>query len=215
MRTIAHRCFGVKFFFWSFIFSVQHANECCRFMSAIDLTLTNIDLIFPQDFGWGVFSLSFSKKATIPEAFSKLRILSFNFIQVVSYAQRWHYSLIPWLSKWCFHLVSFLAKAASASVSSVTQSCPALCDPMDCIKPGFPVHHQIPELAQTHVHPVSDAIQPSHPLLSPPLPAFNLSQHQGLSHWVNFSHQVAKLLERQHSVLENQVTTKQYQDYKP
>ena len=111
-------------------------------MSAIDLTLTNIDLTFPQDFGWGVFSLSFSKKATIPEAFSKLRILSFNFIQVVSHAQRGHYSLIPWLLKWCFHLVSFLAKAASASVSSVTQSCPALCDPMDCIKPGFPVHHK-------------------------------------------------------------------------
>ena len=170
---------------------------------------------FPQDFGWGVFSLSFSKKATIPEAFLKLRFLSFNFIQVASHAQRWHYSLIPWLEKQCFHWISLLAKAASALVSSVTQSCPALCDPKDCSMPGLPVHHQLPEPAQTHVHPGSDAIQPSHPLWSPPPPVFSLSQHQGLFHWVNFSHQVAKLLELQHSVLENQVTTKQHQDYKP
>ena len=58
--------------------------------------------------------------------------------------------------------------------SSVTQSCPSLCNPMDSSMPGFPVHHQLPELAQTHVHRVSDAIQPSHPLSSPPPPAFNL-----------------------------------------
>ena len=63
---------------------------------------------------------------------------------------------------------------------SVAQLCPGLCDPMDCSTPGFPVHHQPPDLAQTHVHQVSDAIQPSHPLLSPSPPAFNLSQHQGL-----------------------------------
>ena len=62
----------------------------------------------------------------------------------------------------------------------VTQSCPTLCDPMDCSTPGFPVHHQIQELAQTHVHQVSDAIQLSHPLSSPSPSAFNLSQHQGL-----------------------------------
>ena len=65
--------------------------------------------------------------------------------------------------------------------SSVAQSCPALCDRMDCSMPGFPVHHQLSELAQTHVHGVGDAIQPSHPLSSPSPPAFNLSQHQGLS----------------------------------
>ena len=64
--------------------------------------------------------------------------------------------------------------------SSVAQPCPTLCDPMDCSMPGFPVHHQHPELAQTHVHRVSDAIQPSHPLLSPSPPAFTPSQHQGL-----------------------------------
>ena len=78
--------------------------------------------------------------------------------------------------------------------SSVTRSCPILHDSMDCSTPGFPVHHQFPELAQTHVHRVSDAIQPSHPLLSPS-PALNLSQHQGLFQWVDSSHQVAKVLE--------------------
>ena len=65
----------------------------------------------------------------------------------------------------------------SSQFSSAAQSCPTLCGPMDCSTPGFPVHHQLPELAQIHVHWVSDAIQPSHPLLSPSPPAFNLSQH--------------------------------------
>ena len=72
-----------------------------------------------------------------------------------------------------------------------------LCDPMDCSTPGFPVHHQFPELAQTRVHWVSDAIQPSHPLSSPSPPAFNLSQHQGLFKGVSSSCQVAKVLEFQ------------------
>ena len=66
------------------------------------------------------------------------------------------------------------------SVSSVTQLCPTLCNPMECSAPGLPVHHQLPEFTQTHVHRVSDAIQPSHPLSTPSPPAFNLSQHQGL-----------------------------------
>jgi len=81
--------------------------------------------------------------------------------------------------------------------SSVAQSCLSLCDPMDCSIPGLPVHHQLPEFTQTHVHWVSDAIQPSHPLLSPSPPAFNLSQHQDLFKWVSSSHQVAKVLEFQ------------------
>ena len=63
---------------------------------------------------------------------------------------------------------------------SVPKSCPTLCNPMDCSTPGFPVHHQLLEPAQMRVHRVSDAIQPSHPLLSPSLPVFSLSQHQGL-----------------------------------
>ena len=64
--------------------------------------------------------------------------------------------------------------------SSVAQSCPSLCDPMNRSRPGLPVHHHLLEFIQTHVHPVSDAIQPSHPLLSPSLPAPNPSQHQSL-----------------------------------
>ena len=81
--------------------------------------------------------------------------------------------------------------------SSVAQLCPTLCDPKDCSTPGFPIYHQLPELAQTHVHWVSDAIQPSHPLASPSPPVFNLFQHQGLFQWVSSSHQVAKVLELQ------------------
>ena len=77
---------------------------------------------------------------------------------------------------------------------SVTQSCLTLCDPMDCSKPGFPLHHQLPEPIQTRIHCVGDAIQPSYPLLSPSLPTFNLSQHQGLFQWVSSSHQMAKVL---------------------
>ena len=72
-----------------------------------------------------------------------------------------------------------------------------LCDPMNCSTPGFPVHYQRPELTQTHVHWVSDTIQPSYSLSSPSLPAFNLSQHQGLFQGVSSLHQVAKVLEFQ------------------
>ena len=70
--------------------------------------------------------------------------------------------------------------------SSVTQSCPTLCNPMECSMPGFPVHHQLPEFPQTYVHRVGDAIQPSHCLSSPSLPAYNLSQHQGVFQGVSF-----------------------------
>ena len=76
--------------------------------------------------------------------------------------------------------------------SPVAQSCLTLWNPIDCNMPGFCVHHHFPELPQTHVHRVGDAIQPSHPLLSPSPPTFNVSQHQGLFKWVSSSHQVAK-----------------------
>ena len=85
----------------------------------------------------------------------------------------------------------------SVQFSSVPQSCPTLCDPMDWSRPGFPVYHQLLELTQTHVHRVSDAIQPSHPLSTPSPPAFNLSQYQGLLQWFCSPHQVAKVLEFQ------------------
>ena len=81
--------------------------------------------------------------------------------------------------------------------SLVAQLCPTLCNPVDCSTPGFLVHHQLLEFTQTHVHWVSDAIQPCHPLSSPSPPAFSLSQHQGLFKWVSSSHQVAEVLEFQ------------------
>ena len=85
----------------------------------------------------------------------------------------------------------------SVQFSSVHQSCPTLCDPMNCSMPGLSVHHQLPEFTQTHVHRVDDAIQPSHPLSSPSPPAPNPSQHQSLFQWVNSLHEVAKVLEFQ------------------
>ena len=97
-----------------------------------------------------------------------------------------------WVFQICWHIIQF---------SWVTQSCPTLCDPMNCSTPGLPVHHQLPESTQTHVHCVSDAIQPSHTLSSPSPPTLNLSQHQGLFKWVSSLYQVAKVLEFQ---LQNQ-----------
>ena len=92
---------------------------------------------------------------------------------------------------------SYIAGGTITSYSSVAQLCPTLWNPMDCSTAGFPVHHQLPGPAQTHVHWVSDAMKPSHPLLSSSLPTFNLSQHQSLFQWVSSSHQVAKVLEFQ------------------
>ena len=76
-----------------------------------------------------------------------------------------------------FCLQALESEVSSVQFSSVAQSCPTLCDPMNCSMPGLPVHHQLPEFTQTHVHRVCDAIQPSHPLLSPSPPAPNPSQH--------------------------------------
>ena len=86
---------------------------------------------------------------------------------------------------------------ASVQFNSVAQSCPTLFDPMNRSTPGLPVHHQLPEFTQTHIHGVGDAIQPSHPLSSPSPPAPNPSQHQSLFQGVNSSHEVAKILESQ------------------
>ena len=95
--------------------------------------------------------------------------------------------LQTWLKRLSMHTYSY---------SSASQLCPTLRNPMDCSIPGFPALHHLPELAQTQVHWVDNAIQPPHPL-STPSPAFNLSQHQGLFQWVSSSHQVAKVLELQ------------------
>ena len=97
-----------------------------------------------------------------------------------------------------FFTISATREATSSvQFSSVTQSCLTLWDPMNCSKPGLPIHHQIPEFTQTHIQRVSDAIQPSHPRSSPSPPAPNPSQHQSLLQWVSSSHEVAKVLEFQ------------------
>ena len=118
-------------------------------------------------------------------------------------------------SGWCqnhafgagiIELILYSSQGISVQFSSVTQLCPTLCDHMDRSTLGLPVHHQLPEFTQTHVHWVSDAIQPSHPLLFPSPPAPNPSQHQSLFQWVNSSHEVAKALEFQlqhHSLQRN------------
>ena len=90
-----------------------------------------------------------------------------------------------------------IIQSSSVQFTSVAQSCPTPWDPVNCSTPGLPVHHQLPELIQTHVHWVSEAIQPDHPLSSPSPPAPNPSQHQSLFQWVNSSHEVAKVLEFQ------------------
>ena len=95
------------------------------------------------------------------------------------------------------HLLQTPAVLSSFQFSSVTQSCPILCNPMECSMPGFPVLHQLPEPTQTHVHSVGNTIQPSHPLSFPSPPTFNLSQHQSLFQWVSSSHHVPKVLKFQ------------------
>ena len=132
----------------------------------------------------------------------------------VSCLLNWQAGSLPRTCKYCRYTCWYIAgslplvppakpivmtKAIFSSVQfgSVTQLCPTLCNPMNCSMPGLPVHYQLPESTQTHAHRVGDAIQPSHPLSSPPPPAPNLSQHQGLFQSVSSSHQVAKVLDFQ------------------
>ena len=107
--------------------------------------------------------------------------------------ERIHFCCFKSLSWWHFLIVTF----RSFQFSSVAQSCLTLCNPMNCSTPDLPVHHQLPEFTQTHIHWVDDAIQPSHSLSPPSPPAPNPSQHQSLFQWVNSSHEVAKVLELQ------------------
>ena len=117
---------------------------------------------------------------------SSPRITGYNLLSPL-HLKHWLYWQPP--KKW-YH---FYYRFSSVQLLSRVQ----LCDTVDCSTPGLPVHHQLPELTQTHVHWVSDAIQLFHPLSSPSPPAFNLSQHQGLFKWVDSLHQVAKVLEFQ------------------
>ena len=105
----------------------------------------------------------------------------------------WHklYSISQSMENWeAGSQINFSIQLGSVQISSVTQSCPTFCHPMDCSRQGLPDHHQLPELFPTHNHWVDDVIQPSHPLFPPSPPACNLSQHQGLFKWVSSLHQV-------------------------
>ena len=161
---------------------------------------------WPQDWKRSVF-IPFPKKGNAEECWGVLHlyssvILSCSFlffvfslsgfgiwVMVASWNQ---FGSVP---SWAVFWKSF--RRIDIQFSSVSQSCPTLCNPMDCSMPGLPVHRQLPEFTQTHVHWLSDAIQPSHPLLSPSPPVPNPSQHQSLFQWVNSLHEVAKVLEFQ------------------
>ena len=134
----------------------------------------------------------------------------YTFSKILNFAWKckcfhWQQTLSDVFLEWQAHLVDSKENICQTlnpeellvRFSSIAQSYLTLCDPMDCSTPGFPVHHQLLELTQTHVHRVSDAIRPSHSLSSLFPPAFNLSQHQGIFQWVSSSHQVAKVLELQ------------------
>ena len=123
----------------------------------------------------GIFPCSvFFKKIIIPINLLKLCLgMQLSYLKIV-----WFFQVIR--LRFFRQDLSNTEVRTNFQFSSVAQSCPTLCDPMDCCTPGFPVHHQLPELAQTHVHWVSDSIQPSHPLSYPSPPAFSLSKHQGI-----------------------------------
>ena len=104
---------------------------------------------------------------------------------------------LEWYCPWGRKEPEMTERLSTASVGSAAHPCASVCDPTDHSTTGLPVHHQLPETAQTHVHRVSDAIQSSHPLTSPSPPAFNLSQHQGFFQWVSSLDQVVKILELQ------------------
>ena len=147
----------------------------------------------------------FIKGHAIQQLISKLLIcttlMNFKNITLNRRSQAWNF----WKGKAALTKIRYMFSTGPAEwkeivcqvqFSSVTWSWPTLCDPMDWSASDFPVHHQLPDLTQSHVHRVSDAIQPSHPLSSPS-PAFNLSQHQSLFQWVSSSHQVVRVLEFQ------------------
>ena len=147
------------------------------------MTPTNFQNIF-----WGVLLVLTS---VISELFQEYLMVWF--LHIVSFGQLWTLVTRTGYASQFFFFLNLLQY--SVQFSSVAQFCRTLCDPMNCSTSGLPVHHQLPEPTQTHVHWVGDAIQLSHPLLSPSPPALNLPQHQGLFKWVSSSHEVAKVLE--------------------
>ena len=156
-----------------------------------DLTLSALFIVLDAEcktlchdaeFLWGPGSRGFSKWLLV--------------MVLVLASEKGYSNIFSWF---CVHSFLPFSKSQLSSIQfiSVAQSCPTLCDPVSRSTPGLPVHHQLRAFTQTHVHWVSDAIQPSHPVSSPSPPAPNPSQHLGLFQWVNSSHEVAKVLEFQ------------------
>ena len=147
------------------------------------LRLKSIESLMPSN-----YLILWCPLLLLPSVFASIMVFSSESVLRIRWPKYWSFCISP------FNEYSGLI---SFQFSSVAQSCPTLCDPMNYSTPGLPVHHQLPEFTQAHVHQVGDAIQPSHPLLSPSPPALNPSQHQSLSQWVSSSHEVAKVLEFQ------------------
>ena len=160
-------------------------------------------------FSNSLFHLSDPKTLVIPSLYViYFHLSSFLFIFIIMFLIR-TLKIYPLSELLCIHIsvnyrlydvhLRYLGSftCISDQIRSVAQSCPTLCNPMNCSRPGLPIHHQLPEFTQTHIHRVSDVIQPSHPLSSPSPPAPNPFQHQSLFQWVNSSHEVAKVLEFQ------------------
>ena len=172
--------------YWSFSFSISPFNQ---YSGLISFRMDWLDLLAVQG----------TLKSLLQHQSSKASILQCSafFIVQPSHPYMTTGKTIA-LTRWTFvgKVMSLLFNMLS-QFSSAAQLCPTLCNPMNHSMPGLPVHHQLPEFTQTHVHRVGDAIQPSHPLSSPFPPALNPSQHQSLFQWVNSSHEVAKVLEFQ------------------
>ena len=143
------------------------------------------------------YFLRFFRGAWQLSFFCVFYIFLYIFTLCLSFSHLVNFGLICLMLSYGCVIPGFLFLWPTFQFSSVTQLCPTPCDPMNHSTPGLPVHHKLLESTHTHDHWVSDAIQPSHPLLSPSLPAPNPSQHQGLFQWVNSSHEVAKVLEFQ------------------
>ena len=165
----------------------------CVLVAQLCLTLYNSMVCSPPGSSiHGVFQTRILECVAIP--FSRGSSWSRDWTRVSCNAGRFFYHLSYRGSSPASPITSVLVLPNDCSV---TQARPTLSDPMDCSTSGFPVLYHLLELAQTHVHWVSDAIQPSHPLSPSSPPAFNLSQHQGLFHWISSSYHVAQVLELQ------------------
>ena len=213
---MAQSCFTFKFMpnyklFWDFKFSMTSKGPTCQCRRHKGRGFDPWIRKFPWRRAWQSTPVFLPRKSHgqrsllatvhgVKKSWTQLKGLSMHAcIEVkidAEYQEEWLARAVPGIFPNRIHFSPSPHRKA-CFCCSVAQLCPTLCDLMDCSMPSFPALHQLPELAQTHVHWVSGTIQPSHPLLSPSPSAFSLSQHQGLFQWVGFSHQVAKGLELQ------------------